>query len=855
MIVQKSAVLLLIPLILPLLVLSCRRSYANTGKQRLIATLMLRAVAVSLVVLTLAEPAVPMTTDRVNLLFVVDRSMSIDSDNDRLISKYIAEAQKRLRPCDRVGLITFDRNVSIRHALDFPAGRDVSTGVVGVADSEGTALAAAVSLSMSLMPPDGANRVVVFSDFNETYGAVEELVGRLVEQGIEVYAVPLYSDNNEVLVRELRVPESVSKMETYLVSTIVESQGETRALIRLSRDGVIVSEREVDLLPGLNRYDYYDVGHEEGLVSYRVEVFADDDRLRQNNTAESFALVKKGPSVMLVYSGTAGRDDYVTPVLTEAGFVVDKVPHHELPDSAFALAQYDVVFINDVSAYELGFDFMRAVRTYVQDLGGGLIVAGGPHSFGMGAYRNSLLEDVLPVTSDVRRQELSRRIALIIVLDRSGSMGQGVGRPKLDIAKEAAIEAMNMLHPDDEFGLIAFDADYSWVVPFGRLGETESNALIIRSVQAGGGTNLPKATMGALEAMKTSARDIRHIIVLSDGQTTGSIDNLVSTAIDLGVTVSTVAVGSGANTRLLSEIAYKTGGAYYVADSPFEIPAIVLKDTVSVARSSVVEEPFNAVPVGSSPIIDTVDWSNAPPLGGYVATTAKPFADFLLGGKYLGDPLLATARFGSGKSAAFTSDIGGIWSSEWASWEGASVLWRQLIRWVRSSLTDFPYDVMTQVSGDRLKVIVDAIDENGRFVNGLSLRSLLLTPDGEIREASLGQTAPGRYEATFALDQRGSHVLQTQLLELGVPVRGHTAFFSRTYDDEFASLTPNESLAAMLSEATGGRIYADVNDVTRRGVYESSQLKDIWHIPILMALILFVLELGLRYIVINRSRS
>lgn len=100
---------------------------------------------------------------------------------------------------------------------------------------------------------------------------------------------------------------------------------------------------------------------------------------------------------------------------------------------------------------------------------------------------NTLLEDVLPVTSDVRRQELSRRIALIIVLDRSGSMGSGAGVSKLEIAKEAAIEAMQMLHPEDDFGLLAFDTDYSWVVPFGKLGQSEGKERLIRSLQASGG--------------------------------------------------------------------------------------------------------------------------------------------------------------------------------------------------------------------------------------------------------------------------------------------------------------------------------------------------------------------------------
>ena len=316
---------------------------------------------------------------------------------------------------------------------------------------------------------------------------------------------------------------------------------------------------------------------------------SDGDRVRENNTGESFTLVRKDLSVLFVHSGSAGRDDYVARMLSEAGFR-STGSRTTISLTRRSALQGDVVIVNDVSAYELGLDFMRSIRIYVEDLGGGLIVVGGSQSFGMGAYKNSFLEEVLPVTSDVRRQELSRRIALAIVLDRSGSMGTGMGRSKLDIAKEAAIEAMGLLHPEDEFGLLAFDRNSSWAVPLDRLGECQPKEDLIRAIQASGGTDLPSAALRALEAIKHSARDTKHIIVLSDGQTTGTIGEIISKSTDYGVTVSTVAVGADANTALLSELADQTGGAYYFTDDPFDIPSIVLKDTMSIARSSVVEE-------------------------------------------------------------------------------------------------------------------------------------------------------------------------------------------------------------------------------------------------------------------------
>ena len=241
--------LLLIPAALILLVFLSRRSLANISKKRLIATMVLRGITVSMLILALAGPAVPETSDRLNLLLLVDRSLSVDTENDRLIIRYISETQKLLRADDRIGLITLTA-VMLRHRLEPIAGRDLTTAFSAVSRREGTALASAISLAANIMPSDGANRLVVFSDFNETIGSAEASIGRLNELGIEVHTIPLYSDRNEVLVKRLDAPEYASKLETYAVSAIIESQAETSALIRLYRDGVIIDEEEVVLPPG-----------------------------------------------------------------------------------------------------------------------------------------------------------------------------------------------------------------------------------------------------------------------------------------------------------------------------------------------------------------------------------------------------------------------------------------------------------------------------------------------------------------------------------------------------------------------------------------------------------------------------
>ena len=87
---------------------------------------------------------------------------------------------------------------------------------------------------------------------------------------------------------------------------------------------------------------------------------------------------------------------------------------------------------------------MELARTYVQDLGGGLIMLGGDQSFGLGGYYKTVLEEILPVRSDFEKEKEKPSLAMVLVIDKSGSMGG----EKIEMAKEAAKSAVELLGPE-----------------------------------------------------------------------------------------------------------------------------------------------------------------------------------------------------------------------------------------------------------------------------------------------------------------------------------------------------------------------------------------------------------------------
>jgi hypothetical protein len=130
-----------------------------------------------------------------------------------------------------------------------------------------------------------------------------------------------------------------------------------------------------------------------------------------------------------------------------------------MPDSLTELQNYDLLILSNVPATALTQRQMEVARIYVEELGGGLIMLGGDQSFGLGGYYKTVLEDILPVRSDFEKEKEKPSLAMMLLIDRSGSMeGQ-----KMELAKEAAKSAVQLLGPNDRIGVIAFDTESTWI--------------------------------------------------------------------------------------------------------------------------------------------------------------------------------------------------------------------------------------------------------------------------------------------------------------------------------------------------------------------------------------------------------
>ena len=403
-----------------------------------------------------------------------------------------------------------------------------------------------------------------------------------------------------------------------------------------------------------------------------LEGFA-DNQLAGNDEALALANVRGQPSLLYI-EGDVDQSHYLTDAMAKEGLRLQTRTAAGIPDSLEGLAGFDGVILSDVSARELTDRQMGLLRDYVERLGGGFLMIGGPRSFGVGGYYRTPIEEILPVKIKASDSQVQYATALAMVIDRSSSMsGQ-----KIELCKSACISTVELLSRKDFLAVVAFDSAAHWVVPMAQLTSPAAAVSQISSVTAAGGTNLEPAMSDAYRALQGVKAKLKHMIVLTDGHTTGAGYEALSAQMKQeGMTVSTVAVGGGADTQLLQRMAAAGGGQAYLTTDPSNLPRIFTQDAMVHIGKVIREESFVPRQVEQHPMIRGWNSEQTPPLLGYVKTYRKSLAQVPLVTDQ-GDPLLAIWRFGLGKVTAFTSDCKSRWAASWITdWSGYSQFWRR----------------------------------------------------------------------------------------------------------------------------------------------------------------------------------
>lgn len=190
--------------------------------------------------------------------------------------------------------------------------------------------------------------------------------------------------------------------------------------------------------------------------------------------------------------------------------------------------------------------------------------------------RASMLVEVTAPPVSHRSQTVATN--LVVVLDRSGSMS---GTP-LDHAKQALCDVIDRLTPNDTFGLVTFDNTVDLVVPAGPVSDPDHLKSLVRSIRAGGSTDLAAGLVrGLKEARRLEASAGVRVLLISDGHANqGVIDPDVigrraGQFQDERILTSVLGMGLGYDEVLLEAIARNgAGNSYFAAEAGDAVEAI-----------------------------------------------------------------------------------------------------------------------------------------------------------------------------------------------------------------------------------------------------------------------------------------
>lgn len=805
----------------------------------------LRVLFLALVCAMLAQPWVPGAEEGRDVVIVIDRSRSMPPAVRDRTMELAEQLTERLEPGDRIGLVSFGKQPVVdlvpTAPFDWPeAAREV--------DADGSDLAAAVTAGLALISPGRQGSLLVVSDGQHTGSDLDAALRSALRSNVRIDAEFVgRTPGPDVAVVDVLAPSAVAVGEPFVLSGIVSAVEAGPAEFRLLVDGEVAREGRIDLVPGRNVLQFRRAPQSPGLSTFAVEVRRDGDPLPQNDRGLAVVRGTAAPRVLAITPG--GREDRLTRSLRAIGLDVVTSAPLGAPLNLDRLDGFRCVILEDVPAGELPRGAIGTLAQWVRDLGGGLLMTGGRASFGVGGYHKTAVEDVLPVTMEIRDEHRRFGLAMAVALDRSGSMGQAAGmETKMDLANRGAATAVELLSPMDSVAVIAVDSGPHVIVEMQPIknDDPEISDRIRSITSGGGGIYVGEALHACADQLALAPQKNRHIVLFADAADAEQPTDYLTFVPELaskGVTVSVIGLGSDTDSDavLLEEIArLGNGRCTFVADAA-DLPRVFAEETIQVARSSMIEEPTDCevrpalAAIGEMP-------TAFPRVDGYSLAWLKPRAELDI--VTLDDQdtaMLSHWQVGLGRAAAFLGEADGDLSGGLSTWGEYGHFFGTLVRWLTGGQTPGIH-VESRREGDvgffDLEVereLAPQLDE---------VRGVLTTPGGRTQELVFDRLGEARLRARVPLQNEGVYRAAVQVA--GTTVRVPPV--ALPYSSEYRPTTDpraGERLMRRLADVTGGRLQPTADDVMR-GSRDSLGRRDFTLWATIAAFVLLFVEIIVR---------
>ena len=662
------------------------------------------AAAVVALILCAAGLFWQVSSDQRTVWVLVDRSLSVGSNGERRLPAVLEDLASSLPDEDYVGVILFDETASVL-LQPVPARELRSDYELPAWDaSDETYIGNALQLAAQQSVPGTAPFAILLSDgYDSTARYGGDVLREVRDSGVRLFTIPIDSDPlPEIAVADFGA-RLIGKEELVIaVDLVVFSTVQQQVIPQIKVNGKLAENVESDKLTSRGRLNV-GIGRNPVRLLLRpadrasvyvleVSVAAEQNTFPRNDSLK-IRIAGPGASRVLLLHSQTNKDQPLQRALERIGLEVTSGTSALMPSEMVELSKYQVLVLSDVAATEFSSAQLSLIERFVRN-GGGLAMLGGPNSFAPGGYYESAVEKILPVTCDVVEKGRKQVPALIVALDKSGSMGAEVGKfTKMDLANEGCVRSIRLVPLGSYFGMLAVDTDPDWVVPLEILKDRDyAVGLARRNETGGGGIFVDVAMSEAIASMRQTKASSKHIVLFSDGRDTnrqeGVLEMVTRANAEDEITFSAICLGRGEDEGFLQNFARVGNGRYFLVNDPNDLPAVFSREAAAAAGNFIREDPFRPWSGLPGSLTDGVDFEAAttPELLGYVAVTAREEAHvWLWADEDKERPILATWNVELGKALAFTSDAKDRWADNWLNWDKFDEMWQ---RWIRKLLPE-----------------------------------------------------------------------------------------------------------------------------------------------------------------------
>lgn len=750
---QPIWLLLLIPLIISLRVWRLPSRFLEV----------LRLLVLCLILLAMCGLAIRLPSRAGTVVVAVDRSQSMPPDSETMQKEAIDLIQSAMGSDSNLAVVSFGRFAGIEQS---PQGGKFA-GFVNEVYGDASDLNGAIEKAIALIPRDAHGRVLLLSDGRWTGKDPSGIAAQAAARSIPLdYRLMQRTATNDIAISQIDAPKTVSPGESFMLAAWVHAPVPSEISFELLRGNQRLAAGARNVPSGPSRLIFRDKATQPGTHQYTMRISgAVADPVPENNTAKILIGIK-GPRPILHV--TNASDSGLARLLQAGGLGLKTAAPSAYRWSLDELSGYSAVLIENVLAEEIGLRGMENLAVWVKETGSGLMMTGGKYAYGPGGYFRSPLEPIMPVSMELRREHRKLSLAIVVAMDRSGSMSMTVddGRTKMQLANLATAEVLDMLSPMDEFGVVAVDSSPHIIVNLAPVEDQSGDrGRILRIRSQGGGIFVYEALSAAAKMLVKAEAGTRHIILFADAadsEQPGRYRELLEECRKANITVSVVGLGtaSDVDADLLRDIARRGEGRIFFTQNAQELPRLFAQDTFVVARSTFIEEPTVVRTTGGMVSLTGRGDQIPTPIGGYNLCYIRPNANLaaVTVDEYEA-PVVAAWQAGIGRVLCYTGEADGVFTGPIAGWKDVGNFLTSLARWTAGDSGNLPDEIL--------------LTQTVR--NGINMIQLHLNPEREaevFKELPTVKVLRGIVGETPSVDETRLSWTSADTLAVDIPIHG-----------------------------------------------------------------------------------